>query len=182
MVVPMDCPRCGHSNEPDRLACERCENLLAPQSARPEAESAGPESPEFPANFSYTGDLPRLFRFGSRYQVLDKLGEGGMGRVYKALDLELDRPVALKTLRSERNVSPDVIRRFKQEMVLARGVTHKNVVRIHDLGEADGMKFFTMELVEGPTLRELRGREGPLPVKRALAIFRTLPRSPPTAS
>ncbi len=166
----MECPKCGRKAEPDQLACETCEALLTPSILRADSpKSHGP-----PEDFSYTGDLPRLFRFGERYQVLEKLGEGGMGRVYKALDLELDRPVALKTIRSERGVGPDVLKRFKQELVLARTITHKNVVRIHDLGEADGMKFFTMELIEGPTLREYLDAEGRLPIARALDLFKQL--------
>ena len=102
-----------------------------------------------PRPLDFTGDLPRLFRFSDRYQILEKVGEGGMGRVYKALDLELDRPVALKTIRTEKGTSREVLERFKQELILARKITHKNVIRIYDLGESDGMKFFTMELVEG---------------------------------
>jgi serine/threonine protein kinase/Tfp pilus assembly protein PilF len=128
-----------------------------------------------PTDTQYSGDLPRLFRFGNRYQVLEKLGEGGMGRVYKALDLELDRPVALKTIRTEKGRGPEVLKRFKQELILARKITHKNVVRIYDLGEAEGgVKFFTMELVEGQSLRDLLREKKTIPPKEAISFMRQM--------
>ena len=92
---------------------------------------------------------------GGRYEILQLLGEGGMGAVYKAQDRELDRPVALKLIRPEMASSSSMLARFKQELLLSRQVTHKNVIRIYDLGDADGMKFITMEFVEGQDLRAL---------------------------
>ncbi|MCU1300766.1 MAG: Serine/threonine-protein kinase PknB [Candidatus Sulfotelmatobacter sp.] len=90
-----------------------------------------------------------------RYEILQLLGEGGMGAVYKAMDRELDRPVALKLIRPELASRPAILARFKQELLLAHQVTHKNVIRIYDLGDADGVKFITMEFVEGQDLRAL---------------------------
>ncbi|MGA8621165.1 MAG: protein kinase, partial [Candidatus Sulfotelmatobacter sp.] len=92
---------------------------------------------------------------GGRYEILQMLGEGGMGAVYKAMDRELDRPVALKLIRPELAANPSILARFKQELLLAHQVTHKNVIRIYDLGDADGVKFITMEFVEGQDLRAL---------------------------
>ena len=92
---------------------------------------------------------------GDRYEILKLLGEGGMGAVYKAQDRELDRPVALKLIRPEMASNPSILARFKQELLLSRQVTHKNVIRIYDLGDADGVKFITMEFVEGRDLRSL---------------------------
>ncbi len=92
---------------------------------------------------------------GGRYEILQLLGEGGMGAVYKAMDRELNRPVALKLIRPELAAKPSILARFKQELLLARQVTHKNVIRIYDLGDADGVKFITMEFVEGDDLRTL---------------------------
>ena len=90
-----------------------------------------------------------------RYEILQLLGEGGMGAVYKARDRELDRPVALKLIRPELAASAAMLARFKQELLLSRQVTHKNVIRIYDLGDADGAKFITMEYVDGRDLRSL---------------------------
>jgi eukaryotic-like serine/threonine-protein kinase len=90
-----------------------------------------------------------------RYEILQLLGEGGMGAVYKARDRELDRFVALKLIRSELAANPSIVARFKLELLLSQQVTHKNVIRIYDLGDADGVKFISMEFVEGQDLREV---------------------------
>ncbi len=77
------------------------------------------------------------FVFGERYEILRVLGQGGMGAVYQARDRELDRIIALKVIRPELATDPAILARFKQELILARNITHKNVVRIYDLGEAE---------------------------------------------
>src|SRR3984893_18297099 len=92
---------------------------------------------------------------GRRYEILELLGEGGMGSVYRALDREVNRMVALKVIRPELTGNVAILDRFKQELVLSHQVTHRNVIRIYDLGDADGMKFITMEFVEGEDLRTL---------------------------
>src|SRR3984957_8119131 len=97
-----------------------------------------------------TGDV-----MAGRYEILQLLGEGGMGAVYKARDRELDRFVALKLIRRELSSNPAIVARFKQELLLSHLVTHKNVIRIYDLGDSDGIKFITMEFVEGEDLRSL---------------------------
>jgi len=90
-----------------------------------------------------------------RYEILETLGEGGMGAVYKARDIELERVVALKVIRPDLARNPAIIDRFKQELLLSQRVTHRNVIRIYDLGEGDGVKFITMEFIEGHDLRSL---------------------------
>ena len=107
---------------------------------------------------------------GERYEILKSLGEGGMGAVYKARDHELDRLVALKVIRPELAGHPDILRRFKQELILARQVTHKNVVRIFDLGTADGRKFITMDFIEGRDLKSILNERGRLPASEAVPI------------
>ena len=83
-----------------------------------------------------------------------------MGAVYKAKDLELDRLVALKVIRPELAVHPETLQRFKQELILARQITHRNVIRIFDLSEANGIKFITMEFIEGKDLKSLVAEKG----------------------
>jgi len=102
---------------------------------------------------------------------LGLLGEGGMGAVYKARDREVDREVALKVIRPELTGHPDIVRRFKQELILARQVTHKNVVRIFDLGEAEGAKFISMEYIEGRDLRSLLAERGKFAPEEAVGII-----------
>jgi CheY-like chemotaxis protein len=109
-------------------------------------------------------------RFGARYEIASVLGRGGMGTVYRARDLELGEEVAIKTLRPEL-VSDETFReRFKDEIRLARRISHRNVVRTHDFGEADGVWYLTMEYVEGITLRELLDTRGRLAPAVALAV------------
>ncbi|MGA7379472.1 MAG: hypothetical protein WBX03_01360, partial [Terriglobales bacterium] len=121
------------------------------------AEGWSRPSPASPVSLSPL--LPRSF-LGKRYEILGLLGEGGMGAVYKARDRELDRIVALKVIRPEMAVHPEVLARFKQELILARKVTHRNVIRIFDLGELDGIKFITMDYVEGQDLKGLVKTKG----------------------
>ena len=111
---------------------------------------------------------------GGRYEIVKMLGEGGMGAVYKAIDRELNRPVALKVIRPELARNKSIIDRFKQELLLARDVTHRNVIRIYDLGEADRMRFITMEYVEGEDLRSLLVSKGKLSPEEAVAIVQQI--------
>jgi serine/threonine protein kinase/tetratricopeptide (TPR) repeat protein len=117
---------------------------------------------------------PAQVDFGPRYRVEAMLGEGGMGAVYKAYDIELDRMVALKLVRPELTRDPGVYQRFKQELLLASKISHKNILRTHDLGEAPGVKFISMAYVEGQDLRQLIVSKGKLPVDRAVNIARQL--------
>jgi serine/threonine protein kinase/tetratricopeptide (TPR) repeat protein len=106
---------------------------------------------------------------GNRYEILERLGEGGMGAVYKAADLEVDRIVALKVIKPEMAANPEILARFKQELLLSSRVTHRNVIRIYDLGE-DGVKFITMEYIEGRDLRTILHERKKLPPEEAVEI------------
>jgi len=108
---------------------------------------------------------------GDRYEIIRQLGQGGMGAVYQARDREVDRMVALKVIRPELAGQPEILQRFKQELILARQVTHRNVIRIFDLGEAGGIKFITMEYIVGRDLRSLLIEKGKLPPAEAVAII-----------
>ena len=108
------------------------------------------------------GKIPAGTLLGTRYEIVQMLGEGGMGAVYKAMDRELERMVALKIIKPELAVQEDILARFKQELILARRITHKNVIRIFDLGDADGIKFITMEFIEGKDLSSLIKQKGRL--------------------
>ena len=100
-----------------------------------------------------------------------------MGAVYKAKDRELDRSVALKVIRPELVGNPDVLRRFKQELILARQISHKNVIRIFDLGQAEGLKFITMEYIEGQDLKTLIEGHGKFTPEEAIPIIQQICRA-----
>src|SRR5262245_18680530 len=158
MGVPTEaaeCPRCHHSNPATAARCTSCGAVLGTsatvtdvdlgpnwsRATRAETAIAGPD-----------GMLEEGSILAERYEILKLLGEGGMGAVYKARDRELDRLVALKVIRPELAGHPSVLQRFKQELILARKISHRNVIRIYDLGVASGMRFITMEFVEGKDL------------------------------
>ncbi|HXD22120.1 MAG TPA: protein kinase, partial [Gemmatimonadaceae bacterium] len=117
-------------------------------------------------------------RFALRYEVKEVLGVGGMGMVFKAIDSELGEVIAIKTLKQELlNEDASALERFKSEIRLARRISHRNVVRTHDLGESAGVYFITMEYVEGTTLKELIRRRGRLPVTATLTVAKQLCRA-----
>ncbi len=108
-----------------------------------------------------------------RWVIQGLIGAGGMGSVYRAHDRELDDVVALKILRNDL-LGADGIERFRREVKLARKVTHKNVARVFDMGEHEGVRFFTMECVEGESLRGVAAREGALSLPRVLELGRAI--------
>jgi serine/threonine-protein kinase len=113
-------------------------------------------------------------RDGARYEILALLGAGAMGTVYRARDLELDEIVALKVLRRELVDAPESLELFRREVKLSRRVTHRNVARVFDIGEHEGEKVLTMELVEGESLGAALLRGGAFPVPRAIAVARDI--------
>lgn len=106
-----------------------------------------------------------------RYEIVSMLGLGGMGAVYKAHDKLLDRIVAIKIIRPDLADDPELLQRFKQEVILAREVTHKNVVRLYDITETEQLKFITMEFIDGKDLRAVANERGPMPAKEATEVM-----------
>ena len=180
----MICRDCGHENPEGSVECQRCRASLAGRAdisrdgtlATPPGPAGGGAghgetvglAPGGTAGWSdpvqaggagassigATG-FAEGARVAGRYEIVRLLGEGGMGAVYQARDLELERAVALKVIRPELATHPAILARFKQELILAREVTHPNVVRIFDLGTDGGVKFITMEFVAGRDLKSL---------------------------
>ncbi len=169
----MECPKCKFDNPPLTDRCTKCGTPLEADGTSFDASLPGhspapgvtPE-PRSTARFQVGSTL------AGRYEILQLLGEGGMGAVYKARDRELDRVVAIKVIHPDLVGRPEVIHRFKQEIILARTVTHQNVNRIFDLGETNGIKFITMEYVEGQDLKTLLRAQGKYPPEEAAEIIR----------
>ncbi|HZD32778.1 MAG TPA: serine/threonine-protein kinase, partial [Candidatus Angelobacter sp.] len=143
---------------------------MVPGARPPREVSSGVTNPIFAAIGATVLEVGTVL--GGRYQIQQLLGMGGMGAVYKAHDVEVDRTVGLKVIRPDLAGNPAILARFKQELVLARQVTHRNIIRIYDLNEAEGVKFITMEFIEGEDLRSILTREGKLPPKEAINIMR----------
>ncbi len=197
----MVCPSCGARNSDERTACSQCgRGLLALDDAQTvfldEGAAVEPSlskatapvaagiltPPPEPGHAMTWGSLPSQAvpmpstipagtAFG-RYRIETLLGEGGMGAVYKAYDTELNRTVALKLVRPELATNRQTMERFRQELLLASSISHKNILRIHDLGDWQGIKFITMAFVEGSDLAGLIERHGRLPMERALRFTR----------
>jgi serine/threonine-protein kinase len=109
---------------------------------------------------------------GDDYELLSLLGTGGFGRVYRVRDLQLEREVALKVLQPLLTRDPEVVERFRREAQLAAGLRHPNIVNIYDIGGRSGLLWYTMELIDGPSLAQLVEREGPLPLDKTLRLLR----------
>ncbi len=125
------------------------------------------------ADSSQASSAPRAL-LAHRYEIEGLLGVGGMGSVYRAFDRELDERVALKVLRRELLGDPVTLERFRREVKLARRVTHPNVARVYDIGEHEGVRFLTMELVDGESLAATLAREVALAPARVVAIARAV--------
>ncbi len=107
-------------------------------------------------------------RFGN-YEILEQLGAGGMGEVYRAKDTSLDREVAIKTLSVERLAQPDALARFEKEARSASALNHPNIVTIYELGQVNSTRYIAMELVDGETLRQSLA-SGPIPFRKSVAL------------
>ena len=163
------CPSCREANPEDSRFCRRCGAPLPhshetlpypPPSSEGHPATPPPAAPHFPPGSA----------FGKRYRIIEEVGSGGMGRVYKAEDKELGTTVALKMIRPELAADPDIIDRFKKEIILARSISHDNVVRIHDLGEVGRIKYVSMDFIKGEDLKSLIRLSGALSVDTALKI------------
>src|ERR1035438_4941283 len=157
----------------DDVATLEYASARAPRSQRPPSSS----SSRPPSSAAYSLNEGRFLPgrlVASRYRIIALLGRGGMGEVYRADDLTLGQPVALKFLPDEAARDQGLLERFKNEVRIARRVSHPNVCRVYDVGDVEGHTFFTMEYVDGEDLASLLRRIGRLPEDKALDIARQL--------
>jgi len=167
---PEKCPKCGGPVHEDDQ-CPHCGLTLSETDMTRLTDFSGETVPGKPAGAA--GDEEAFttgMLLGNRYEILGVIGKGGMGWVYKARDRQIDRVVAIKVIKPDLALDETVIARFKDEIILARKVTHKNVLRIFDIAEADGFKFISMPYIEGKDLKAIITERGKMPVYEALEI------------
>src|SRR5579863_643028 len=157
----MNCPHCSSVNPDFAESCSRCGTPM-------------PIGDSETVQVMDTSALPPGSDFGPRYRIEKLLGQGGMGRVYKAYDKELDRTVAIKVVRQGMMGESDALKRFKQELLLASKISHKNILRIHDMGTVGDTRFITMAFVEGQDLYQILRDNPKMPLERALKFARAL--------
>jgi len=157
--------RAGAEPHPDR------ESGAAPP---PQRGGFGPRHtpPSHPSDFGFEARYVPGTTLLDRYRIVSPLGKGGMGEVYRAEDLKLGQTVALKFLPKSLARNEEALARFTREVRVARQVSHPNVCRVFDIGEADGQTFLTMEFVDGEDMSSLMRRIGRLPADKALEIAR----------
>jgi len=194
----MKCPKCRFESPGDTKFCGNCGAPLphaspgaarvpgagaavgpAPGAAPSSSAPAGPARQDHPGASSTqilppqpASELAPGTTFAGRYQVIEDLGKGGMGRVYKVFDTEVREKLALKLLNPDIASDERTIERFRNELRMARGISHRNICRMHDLGREESTFFITMEYVSGEDLKSLIHRIGALPVGKAVSIAR----------
>jgi len=186
--VTVKCPKCQHNNPDDTLYCGKCGTRFEVSEPRtPSAISSGRKEKKSPPRKvtssdlkgrasvtetleTGTGELARWAVFAGRFEIIEELGHGGMGRVYRALDRKINEEVALKLIRPEIAADRKTLERFQNELKTARHISHRSIGRMYELMEEKGTHFITMEYVPGEDLRSAIRRFGQLPVGKALAI------------
>src|SRR5580700_6878994 len=166
------CSACGAASAHDDLATLDFATATSPLPPKP-----GSNPSSRPSSSAYLMSEGRFLPgrlLAGRYRIIALLGKGGMGEVYRADDLTLGQPVALKFLPDEAARDQGLLERFKNEVRIARRVSHPNVCRVYDVGDVEGHTFFTMEYVDGEDLASLLRRIGRLPEDKALDIARQL--------
>jgi len=189
----MKCPKCQTENPETSRFCADCGTRLGVSEEKPvdsekplESEKAiehtkrdEPLDPKKPIEHTETLQAPREelttgSTFAERYQIIEELGKGGMGKVYKADDIELREKVALKLIKPEISADKNTVERFQNELKFARKIVHKNVGRMYDLGKEEGSYYITMEFVEGQDLKGLIRQSGQLAIGTTISLAKQI--------
>ncbi len=160
--MAINCPKCHHDNPKTQKFCGECGTLL------PSTQDHHPlitETLRTPVK-----ELSRGAVFARRFEIIEELGKGGMGRVYRVFDEKTDEEVALKLIKPEIAAEREVIDRFRDELKISRKISHRNVSRMYDLGEDEGTYYITMEYVPGEDLKSFIHRSKQLSVGTAISI------------
>jgi serine/threonine protein kinase len=177
----MNCPRCKNEIPVEATSCSACGLSLDDVTRRLQpAESSRNKTSRTETRSSTSFDSIDDARFvageilAERYRIVGLLGKGGMGEVYRADDLKLSQPVALKFLSQHLSADQEAVKRLHSEVRIARQVSHPNVCRVYDIGEIDGQLFLSMEFIKGEELSSLLRRIGRLPSDKAIEIARQI--------
>ena len=162
--MSINCPKCKSANPKSASFCADCGTQL-----HSSKDIEFTETVEAPKEELTTGST-----FAGRYQIIEELGKGGMGRVLRALDKKLNEEVALKLIKPEIAKDKKTIERFKNELKMARKISHRNVGRMYELMEERGTHFITMEYVPGQDLKGLIRQTGQLTIGKALSIAKEI--------
>jgi len=162
--VAKECPKCHFGNSSDTNYCGNCGTKLPPSE---DASIPHTKTLEIPKEELTTGST-----FAGRYRIIEELGKGGMGKVYKALDTEINEKVAIKLIKPEIASDKKVIERFRSELKFARKIRHKNVCQMYDLNKEGGAYYITMEYVSGEDLKSFNRRAKRLDIGTAISIAR----------
>ena len=156
------CPKCHSDNTDTARFCSNCATSLAIATV---AQPSFTETLETPVQEFGRGTV-----FAGRFEVIEELGKGGMGKVFKVFDKEISESIALKLLKPEIAADEETIKRFRNELKYARKIAHKNVCRMYDLGREHGLYYITMEYISGEDLKSMIRMMGPLNVGKAVSI------------
>ncbi len=158
--MAIECPKCQTENPENSKYCHEC---ATPLSSFEDISPTG--TLEMPVESLQSGTL-----FAHRYRIIEQVGKGGMGRVYKVRDTQINEDIALKLIKPEIATDEKVIERFRNELIIARKITHKNVCRLFDINEEAGTPFITMEFVSGEDLKSILLKEGKLAETKIISI------------
>ena len=167
----MKCPGCSTENPENFRFCKECGS---PLDLKIKAEAETSDSAKTRKLMMDTDKLPKGTLFDGRYEIIEDIGRGGIGRVYKVHDRELDTPVVLKVLLPEVAADPETISRFRNEIRLSREISHRNVCRMFDLNIVDGRYYITMEHVDGESLKTVIQMTKKLSTATAIGIAKQI--------
>ena len=160
----VECPKCKTKNTSDSEFCKKC---AIPLPSSEDISASPTKTLQIPMK-----ELSRGTTFAGRYEIIEELGKGGMGRVYRVKDEKLDEEMALKVLKPEIAADKETIERFKNELKFARKIAHRNICKMYDLNEEEETPYITMEYVKGKDLKSFIRRKGRLTEEEAIAIAR----------
>ena len=160
--MAIKCPQCQFENPKDTVYCGKCATPLKASEEIPNKHTDTLQAP--------IQELTRGSSFADRYEVIEEVGKGGMGKVYKVFDTRINEKIALKLIKPEISSDKKTIERFSNELRFARKISHRNVCRMYDLGKVEGADYITMEFVPGEDLKSMVRMSKQLSIPTSISI------------